>query len=171
MAKGSGSETEERIGKTSSASLICKALIVVFGLAALVLTSQEIQAYPLHKVQDIIQTAKHQLGVRYRRGGDRPEVGFDCSGFVSWVLAQNGIDLGRSSPEQLKNGTKIARHELKPGDLVFFTSDRKRKRVAHVGIYLGGGEFIHAASNNHRIQVNDLSEDYWARHYYGARRI
>jgi cell wall-associated NlpC family hydrolase len=151
--------------------MIGKALLVVLSLAALVLSSQEIQAYPVNKLQEIIQTAKHQMGVRYRRGGDRPEVGFDCSGFVSWVLAQNGIDVGRSSPEQIKNGVKIARHELLPGDLVFFTSDRKRKRVAHVGIYLGEGEFIHAASNNHRIQVNDLSEDYWARHYYGARRI
>lgn len=171
MSQGSGHEAEGKVAKNPAASLITKILIVAFSLGALALTSQEIQAYPIHKVQAIIQTAKHQLGVRYRRGGDRPEIGFDCSGFVSWVLAQNGIDMGRSSPEQMKNGTKIARHELSPGDLVFFTSDRKRKRVAHVGIYLGGGEFIHAASNNHRIQVNDLSEDYWARHYFGARRI
>jgi cell wall-associated NlpC family hydrolase len=171
MVTGSSREVEGRIAKISLANLICKTLIVLIGLTALVLTSQEIQAYPIHKIQDIIQTAKRQLGVRYRCGGDRPELGFDCSGFVSWVLAQNGIDLGRSSPEQLKNGTKIFSHELRPGDLVFFTSDRKRKRVAHVGIYLGGGEFIHAVGNNHRIQVNDLSEEYWARHYYGARRI
>lgn len=121
--------------------------------------------------KSIIRTAQELLGTPYRSGGDSPDEGFDCSGFVSFVLAKNGIDLGRSSPEQFKKGKKITRRDLNPGDLVFFTSTHKRKRVAHVGIYLGNGEFIHAASNNRRIQVNELTEDYWARHYYGARRF
>ncbi|MFH1035973.1 MAG: C40 family peptidase [Pseudomonadota bacterium] len=141
------------------------------------------------KVKSILKTARGLLGVPYRSGGDRPEIGFDCSGFVSFVLGQNGIDLGRSSPEQFKHGQKISRSELHPGDLVFFAHSQVRKvkvkakgkskskivakarRVSHVGIYIGNGEFIHAASGNRRIQVNELSEDYWARHFYGARRI
>ena len=171
MVMKSGHETVGLVRKSSSSGLICKALLVLVAVFSLVVLSQESQAYPRNKIQSIIQTAQHQLGVRYRRGGDRPEVGFDCSGFVSWVLAQNGIDLGRSSPELVKHGVKVSRSELLPGDLVFFTSNRKRRNVAHVGIYLGEGEFIHAASNNRRIQVNDLSENYWSKHFYGARRI
>ncbi len=171
MVMKHGRETVWAVGKSSRARMLCRTILVALALFSLVLVSQESQAYPRNKIQSIIQTAQHQLGVRYRRGGDRPEVGFDCSGFVSWVLAQNGIDLGRSSPELIRHGVKVSRSELLPGDLVFFTSNRKRKHVAHVGIYLGGGEFIHAASNNRRIQVNDLSEDYWSKHFYGARRI
>lgn len=171
MVMRSGEAKPAQVKRLPLFKAIFKASIFILALIALIATSQETQAYPVTKIQSIIQTAKHQLGVRYRRGGDRPEVGFDCSGFVSWVLAQNGIELGRSSPDMARQGVKITRNELQPGDLVFFTSNRKRKRVAHVGIYLGGGEFIHAASNNRRIQVNDLSEDYWSRHYYGARRI
>ena len=171
MVRRSGRQGRNIDRRSSLVSLMARVLVILFVLSALALTCQETQAYPVKQIQSIIQTAQMQIGVRYRRGGNSPEVGFDCSGFVNWVLAQNGIDVGRSSPEQLKNGTRISRHELRPGDLVFFTSERKRKRVAHVGIYLGQGEFIHAASNNHCIQVNTLSEDYWARHYYGARRI
>ncbi len=137
----------------------------------LLLAADASWAYTPPRVKSIIQTANRFLGVPYRRGGADPDYGFDCSGFVSFVLEQNGIDLGRSSPEQFKNGKKISRYELRPGDLVFFSSGRKRKRVTHVGIYLGNGEFIHAASGNHRIQINELSEEYWARHFYGARRI
>ena len=143
------------------------------------------------KVKSILSTAQGLLGLPYRSGGNRPEIGFDCSGFVSFVLGQNGIDLGRSSPELFKHGRKISRSELHPGDLVFFAGHPGRKvkikvkvkgkikskivaktaRVSHVGIYIGNGEFIHAASGNRRIQVNELREQYWARHYFGARRI
>ncbi len=129
------------------------------------------QASTPTKVQSLIQTAHRLMGVPYQRGGTSPTKGFDCSGFVNFVLAQHGIDVGRSSPEQFKNGQKILRQDLKPGDLVFFSSSRKKNRVTHVGLYLGDGRFIHAASRHHRIQINALSEDYWARHYYGARRI
>jgi cell wall-associated NlpC family hydrolase len=161
---------------------------------ALVLLAPQCWASNPPKVQSILRTAQGLLGIPYRSGGDRPEIGFDCSGFVSFVLGQNGIDLGRSSPEQFKHGRKISLQELNPGDLVFFSSSQGRvskskhkhksklkskakvtsqrvARVTHVGIYIGKGEFIHAASGNARIQVNELREDYWARHYYGARRI
>lgn len=121
-------------------------------------------------VPSILSVAQTQIGVRYRAGGESPSTGFDCSGFVSWVLQKHGIDLGRSSGEHFKHGHKVGRQDLKPGDLVFFSSKRK-KRVAHVGIYMGAGQFIHAASRNHQIQVNGLSEKYWSKHFMGARRI
>lgn len=150
---------------------VIKTLFIVSVISVLVFSAESSWANTPHKIQSIIQTANRLLGTPYRSGGKSPDQGFDCSGFVSFVLKQHGMDLGASSPELVKKGRKITRHELRAGDLVFFTSKRKSKRVAHVGIYLGNGEFIHAASRNHRIQVNELAENYWARHYYGARRI
>ncbi len=148
---------------------VCLSASVLAG--ALLLPSQPSWALPSQKVSSIIHTAQTQLGTPYRSGGGSPETGFDCSGFVSWVLGKNGIVLGRSSGEHFKHGKKITRGDLKPGDLVFFSSNRKKKRVAHVGIYLGANQFIHAASNNRQIQVNGLYENYWSKHYMGARRI
>ncbi|CAO0820325.1 C40 family peptidase [Desulfarculales bacterium] len=135
------------------------------------------------KIQSILSTANGLLGVPYRNGGNRPRIGFDCSGFVSFVLGQNGIDLGRSSPELFKQGHAVSRQELHPGDLVFFAGSQRRKgkgkskfvakakaaRVTHVGIYIGNGEFIHAASGNRRIQVNELRRT--TGRTTGARRI
>jgi cell wall-associated NlpC family hydrolase len=148
---------------------VCLSASVFCG--TLMLQPQPSWALPSQKVNSIIRTAQTQLGTPYRSGGGSPETGFDCSGFVSWVLGKNGIVLGRSSGEHFKHGKKITRGDLKPGDLVFFSSNRKKKRVAHVGIYLGANQFIHAASNNRQIQVNGLYENYWSKHYMGARRI
>lgn len=150
---------------------VIKTFFLVALTSALIFSAEDSWANTPHKIQSIIHTANRLLGTPYRSGGNHPGEGFDCSGFVSFVLGQHGINLGRSSPELVKKGKKITRHDLRPGDLVFFASGRKGKRVSHVGIYLGKGEFIHAASRNHRIQINELSEKYWARHYYGARRI
>ena len=123
------------------------------------------------QVQSILQTAHRLLGVPYQPGGTSPEAGFDCSGFVSFVFGQNGIELIHSSPEMFRRGRLIARHELRPGDLVFFSHDRRHSRVGHVGIYLGQGQFIHASIAANSIRVDALSDGYWAARYYGARRI
>jgi len=107
--------------------------------------------------------------IRYRRGGREPQTGFDCSGFVQYVFAYSlGIDLPDTSISQFLAGTKVARSELQTGDLVFFHT--RGKNVSHVGIYLDNGRFIHSPSTGKRVRVDELSDNYWARRYVGAKR-
>jgi cell wall-associated NlpC family hydrolase len=107
--------------------------------------------------------------IRYRRGGRVPATGFDCSGFVHYVFAHAlGIELPENSMSQFQAGSKVAREQMRAGDLVFFHTHGKR--VSHVGIYLGDGQFIHSPSTGERVRVNRLDEQYWARRFAGAKR-
>ncbi|PSR32851.1 MAG: hydrolase Nlp/P60 [Sulfobacillus benefaciens] len=105
-------------------------------------------------------------GYRYVFGGASPATGFDCSGFTQWIYSQFGLNLPRTSYAQWDAGTHIAYSELTPGDLVFFTIDGVF--AAHVGIYLGNGEFISSATPSQGVIVQNLSEAYWAQCYDGA---
>lgn len=120
------------------------------------------------KVDSVIATAKQYLGVKYQWGGSTPETGFDCSGYVSYVFAQNGIALPRISRDQYTVGTKVAFEDLQRGDLVFF-SIAGNGIVSHVGIYLGDGQFINASSSK-GVTVYVIGS-YWKSVYVGARRI
>ncbi|HSN00028.1 MAG TPA: C40 family peptidase [Rudaea sp.] len=107
--------------------------------------------------------------IRYRRGGRSPHSGFDCSGFVHYVFAQVlGVDLPENSAAQFRDSRKIGRNDLQAGDLVFFHT--RGKRISHVGIYLGGGRFIHSPTTGERVRVDRMSENYWSRRFAGARR-
>ena len=120
----------------------------------------------------VLETAYNYLGVRYRYGGSTPE-GFDCSGFVRYVFSENGIQLGRSSREQALEGMHVPLSALKPGDLIFFDmGSRKHHRIDHVGLYIGDGQFIHAASSRSRqIMISDLKSAHYQRRVVTARRI
>lgn len=109
--------------------------------------------------------ARRLLGVPYRWGGDSPSTGFDCSGFVRFVYARFGLRLPHSSYADFGLGTRVARGSLEPGDLVFFDS------VGHVGMYIGGGRFIHAPHSGTAVQVTSLSEPWYRSSYDGARRL
>lgn len=120
--------------------------------------------------QDAIDQAMELLGIRYRRGGNSPEAGFDCSGFVSHVFREGlGLMLPRSSREMSKSGEVVSKDELQPGDLVFFNT--MRSAFSHVGIYLGDNQFVHAPRAGGRVRVEDLRESYWVKRFNGARRI
>lgn len=109
--------------------------------------------------------------IRYRRGGRSPQRGFDCSGFVHYVFAQVlGVDLPENSAAQYADAdsARIARDDLRVGDLVFFRT--RGKRISHVGIYMGDGRFIHSPTTGERVRVDRLSERYWAHRFAGARR-
>ena len=107
--------------------------------------------------------------IRYRRGGRVPTTGFDCSGFVHYVFAQAlGIDLPSDSASQFHAGIKIARGEMKTGDLVFFRIHGKR--ISHVGIYLDHGRFIHSPTSGERVRVDELGASYWVKRFAGAKR-
>ena len=118
--------------------------------------------------QRIVADAKVLLGTPYVWGGSTPK-GFDCSGFVQYIMNQNGISLPRTTTEQYKVGTYVAKSDLQPGDLVFL-QNTYRKGISHVGIYIGDGKMIHASSSK-GVVTSSLSSSYYIQHYYGARRV
>lgn len=117
----------------------------------------------------IIATAKSFLGTPYVYGASGPNA-FDCSGFTSYVFAANGISLPRSSAAQSGVGTVVSRSELQPGDLVFFAT-AAANRVSHVGIYIGNGDIIHAATGQGRVVINNLSQSYYSSRFLWGTRV
>ena len=116
----------------------------------------------------IAGTALGLRGSPYRNGGSDPS-GFDCSGFVRYVFAQHGIGLGRTVGEQYHEGTEV-RAGVEAGDLIFFATSNSGA-VSHVGMAIGGDEFVHAPSSRGEVRVERLTAPYWASRYIGARRI
>ena len=110
------------------------------------------------------------IGVPYRSGGDSKR-GTDCSGLVYQIYKKvYRIQMPRNSEELKDKSYKVAKRNLKEGDLVFFSSSRSRKKVAHVGIYLKNGRFIHS-STSRGVIVSRLGEDYYSRHWISGGRI
>jgi len=120
---------------------------------------------------DLVLSAMNFLGVRYTRGGNSVENGFDCSGFTRHIFEMSvGLVLPRRADEQAKDDSLLAirRDELKPGDLVFFNT--MKRTFSHVGIYVGEGKFIHAPRTGSAVRVEDMRDSYWAKRFTGARR-
>ncbi len=118
----------------------------------------------------IVETAYTHLGKPYRYADEGPDT-FDCSGFTMYVMNQYGITLPRRSVDQFSCGFGVNKDELISGDLVFFSS-KNTSGVAHVGIYVGEGYFIHASSGKaYAVTVSSLSENYYTKHYLGAKRV
>jgi cell wall-associated NlpC family hydrolase len=118
--------------------------------------------------QEIIRTAKRFIGVPYKWGGETTVSGFDCSGLTMVVYQLNGLELPRTSVDQWQAGRPVGDREIAAGDLVFFAT-RGRNRVSHVGIYLGGEDFLHAPGRGNAIQIASLSQEYFKSRYVGAR--
>ena len=116
----------------------------------------------------LVGTALALRGAPYRNGGADPH-GFDCSGFTQYVFAQYGIALPREVREQFKQGTKISANDLAPGDLIFFSTTEPGP--SHVGIAVGGDEFVHAPSSTGVVRVEHIASSYWSPRYLGARRV
>ena len=119
--------------------------------------------------EQLVALAKQYLGTPYVLGGNGPS-SFDCSGFTKYIYAQFGYSLNRTATDQLQNGVSISRDELQPGDLVFFRY-RTSKPVSHVGIYIGGGEFIHASTNRYVVQIDQMNSGHYDNVYVYARRV
>jgi cell wall-associated NlpC family hydrolase len=120
---------------------------------------------------EMVLTAMNFLGVRYVRGGNTAEQGFDCSGFTRYVFENSlGLVLPRRADEQAKKSglLQVKKDELKPGDLVFFNT--MRRAFSHVGIYVGEGKFIHAPRAGAEVRIEDMRASYWAKRFNGARR-
>lgn len=118
---------------------------------------------------EILAEAQNYLGTPYVNGGASPS-GFDCSGFVYYVLGQCGYTPYRTPADQYKQGTSVDKSDLQPGDIVFFAGTYA-SGISHVGIYASGGQFIHSPNSRSTVSYSDLTSGYWAEHYYGARRM
>ncbi len=131
-------------------------------------TSPDVTSVPLAAdTYALTATALSLRGVPYRNGGMDPS-GFDCSGFVAYVYAQHGFSLPRTVTQQFAAGAPAA-GALEPGDLVFFST--VAPGPTHVGIALGGDEFVHAPSSRGEVRVERVSSSYWSPRFVGARRL
>lgn len=120
--------------------------------------------------QEVLMSALSLTGVKYKFGGNSPETGFDCSGFVKYVFAQAAnltLPHGARAISQL--GHSVTVDQLQPGDLVFFNT--LKTAFSHVGIYVGEGRFIHAPSSGGGIHVVNMNDTYWSKRFNGARRL
>lgn len=117
----------------------------------------------------ILAKAQQYLGAPYVYGGASPS-GFDCSGFVYYVLKELGYSPYRTPADQYKMGTAVSKSNLQPGDIVFF-ANTYASGISHVGIYAGDGQFIHAPNSRSVVSYSSLTSGYWSDHYYGARRM
>lgn len=134
-----------------------------FGLALLL-------AFPVGSAfadSKLDSTVHDLLGIDYRTAGTTTD-GFDCSGFTAYVFKKLGVTLPHSSASQATLGTKVARDDLRPGDLVFFNTNGKG--ISHVGIYVGDNKFAQS-STSLGVTITDLDEKYWKPKYVTARRV
>jgi len=114
------------------------------------------------------RTAERFVGIPYRWGGENVVDGMDCSGFVRAVYNLCGISIPRTSRDQFKAGDAVTKDALRDGDLVFFGAGEDK--INHVGIYVGGGKFVHAPRQGEEIRVSAVDESYFEKRFIGARR-
>jgi peptidoglycan DL-endopeptidase CwlO len=120
---------------------------------------------PAARYGGVVGIAMQYLGVKYRWGGASPSTGFDCSGFTMYVYGKLGVSLPHYTGAQWAMGTPVAKSALAAGDLVFFNG------LGHMGIYVGGGNFIHSPRTGDVVKISSLSDSWYARTYVGARRL
>lgn len=116
----------------------------------------------------VVETAKNYIGSKYVYGGSSPS-GFDCSGFTSYVYRQHGVSLNRTAAGQYSNGAAVSRDNLQPGDLVMFGPSVSG--INHVGIYIGGGQIVHASTPSTGVRIDSINSGYYSKNYVGARRV
>lgn len=121
----------------------------------------------------VVELAKQQLGKKYVWGGNGPKT-FDCSGLTKYVYGKVGVTLERVSYNQATQGIKVDKSKLQIGDLVFFSginASSSSTKISHVGIYIGNGEFLHAANSSRGVVIDELNSDYYKKHFVTARRV
>jgi len=120
---------------------------------------------PAARYGSVVGAAMQYLGIPYKWGGASPETGFDCSGFLMYVYAKVGVSLPHNAAMQYGLGTAVSKDQLEPGDLVFFNG------LGHNGMYIGGGQFIHAPHTGDVVKISSLSDSWYVSTWVGARRL
>lgn len=122
------------------------------------------------RAREVLVNALSLTGIRYKYGGNSPETGFDCSGFVRYVFKQaTSLTLPHSAVAISQLGKTVLKDELQPGDLVFFNT--LKSTFSHVGIYLGNNRFIHSPSSGGQVRIESMQDNYWAKRFDGAQRL
>lgn len=123
-----------------------------------------------NRASELAMEAMGLLGIEYKYGGNTPETGLDCSGFVHYIFAEAwGKILPRTSRELSQEGEHVDKKHLQAGDLVFFNT--LKRKFSHVGIYLGDNKFIHAPSSGNVVRIESMDVSYWKKRFNGGRRI
>ncbi|MBV4492517.1 C40 family peptidase [Pseudomonas oryzicola] len=151
----------------------------VFGEPEELATEDDLEAFSSSKpyqlpvlADSILERGMSLIGTRYRFGGTSEKSGFDCSGFIGYLFREEaGVTLPRSTREMINvDAPKVARNRLKPGDLLFFSTNG-RGRVSHAGIYLGDNQFIHSSSRRSGgVRIDSLGDSYWSKTFIEAKR-
>jgi|HigsolmetaGSP12D_1036236.scaffolds.fasta_scaffold01125_2 cell wall-associated NlpC family hydrolase len=133
--------------------------------------SPEASAAPAGKADKIIALGKKYLGVKYRYGAPAGITSaFDCSSFTQYIFGKYGIKLPRVSGSQAAKGIKVAKANLRKGDLVFFSTSLHSSKIGHVAVYIGNNKILHTYRKT-GVTISSLSTSYWKNHYVTARRV
>ena len=124
---------------------------------------------PIPTHAGVASSALSRVGSRYVTGGNGPRA-FDCSGLTQWAYRQNGISIPRTAAAQYGATSRVSKSSLKAGDLVFFRGTTGRGGITHVGIYVGGGRFVHAGTSRTGVTSANLNSSYWSSHWAGGGR-
>lgn len=146
-------------------AMACACAIVLLFSANAAFAAPDSAPAPGVAVADLAQA---YVGSPYRWGGTSP-AGFDCTGFVMWVYNQFGVGLPHNEAGQLASGAAVGADDLQPGDVLVF-ANTYRRGLSHVGIYVGDGQFVHAADERHGVVVSQLWDGYWGPRFVGASR-
>ncbi|WP_449431562.1 C40 family peptidase [Pseudomonas putida] len=179
-AQGPISQPQDYTPVASQSAIKAKASpSLVFGDQEELATEEDLEIFSSSKpyqlpvlADSILERGMSLIGTRYRFGGTSEQSGFDCSGFIGYLFREEaGVTLPRSTREMINvDAPKVARNKLKPGDLLFFSTNG-RGRVSHAGIYLGDNQFIHSSSRRSGgVRIDSLGDRYWSKTFIEAKR-
>ena len=158
--------------------LLCTVSIMLCNSAAANFSTQNAKGVPITFLEaaknsisdEVLSQAMSLKGIQYKYGGNSPQTGFDCSGFVNYVFNKAAnVKMPRTTRGLSRIGDTVKKQELLPGGLVFFNT--RRRPFSHVGIYLGEGEFIHAPSTGSKVSVENRDTGYWKQRFNGGKRM
>ncbi|BBI33674.1 C40 family peptidase [Cohnella abietis] len=148
-------------------------LCAVIGFTGITMghTKQASAATSTSKADNIISLGKKYIGVKYRFGAPSGSTSaFDCSSFTQYIFGKYGVKLPRVSSTQATKGTKVAKANLKKGDLVFFKVARTGNKIGHVGVYVGDNKMLHTYGSP-GVTYSSINTSYWKSNYVTARRV
>ncbi|WP_256757481.1 C40 family peptidase [Cohnella sp. WQ 127256] len=151
--------------------VVSVSLCAVIGFTGIGLGNVQQASAATSKADKIITLGKKYIGVKYRFGAPSGSTSaFDCSSFTQYIYGKYGVKLPRVSSTQATKGYKVAKANLKKGDLVFFKVARTGNKIGHVGVYVGNNKMLHTYGAP-GVTYSSINSSYWKSHYVTARRV